>query len=76
MAFEMRISGPDEVLVFGDELEALRRANEVNKIYLADRAKNPNDEVLYVATVHEAVDADAAKLGHNPQGKPRRKASA
>jgi hypothetical protein len=48
--FEVRIAGPDDVIVFSDELEAHQRANEVNKQYLAD-------QVLCVATVHE-VDED------------------
>lgn len=61
MEWEMRIAGPDDVLVFSDELEALQRANEVNKQYLADRLKHPDNEVLCVATVH-CVDAQRAQL--------------
>lgn len=50
--WEMRIAGPDDVLVFSSQLEALHRANEVNKQYIADRLKHPDNEVLCVATVH------------------------
>lgn len=55
MKFEVRIAGPDDVLVFGDELEAHQRANEVNKQYVADCLSHPDqmDQVLCVATVHE-----------------------
>lgn len=56
MEYELRIAGPDDVIVFSDELEALQRANEVNKQYLDDRARHPNQEVLCVATVHEVDD--------------------
>ncbi|GAB4059135.1 hypothetical protein [Uliginosibacterium sediminicola] len=51
-SFEVRIAGPDDVIVFSDEIEALRRANEVNKTYLEERLRNPESEVLCVATVH------------------------
>lgn len=54
--FEVRIAGPDDVIVFSDELEAHQRANEINKMYLQDRLKNPDEEVLCVATVHERND--------------------
>ena len=56
MEYELRIAGPDDVIVFSDELEALQRANEVNKQYLHDRAAHPGKEVLCVATVHEVDD--------------------
>ena len=55
--YEMHVAGPDDVIVFSDELEALRRANEVNKAYLADRAANPDNEMLCVAVVNE-VEAE------------------
>lgn len=58
MQYEMRVAGPDDVVVFSDELEALQRANEVNKQYLQDRMTHPDSEVLCIATVHE-VDDDA-----------------
>lgn len=53
--FEVRIAGPDDSIVFGDELEAHQRANKVNKQYVADCLAHPNpmDQVLCVATVHE-----------------------
>jgi len=51
--FELRIAGPDDVIVFRDELEALRVANQINKQYLDDREAHPNSEVMCVATVHE-----------------------
>ena len=56
MEYELRIAGPDDVIVFSDELEAYQRANEINKQYLEDRAKHPTQEVLCVATVHEVDD--------------------
>ena len=56
MEYELRIAGPDDVIVFSDELEAHQRANEINKQYLEDRAKHPTQEVLCVATVHEVDD--------------------
>ena len=55
--FEVRIAGPDDVIVFSDELEALQRANDINKQFVDDCLKNPNDLVLCVATVHE-IDED------------------
>ena len=54
--FEVRIAGPDDVIVFSDELEAHQRANEVNKQYLADCLAHP-DPALCLATVHE-IDED------------------
>ena len=51
-AGEVRIAGHDDVIPFTDELEAYRCANGINQIYLADRLKNPDREVLCVATVH------------------------
>jgi hypothetical protein len=56
-AFEMRVAGPDDVHWFSDELDALRHANSINKQYLADRLKHPDDEVLCVATVHAIEEA-------------------
>ncbi len=56
-AFEVRIAGPDDVIQNADELEALRCANKVNIEYLADRLKNPDNEVLCVATVHPSNGA-------------------
>lgn len=58
--FEVRIAGPDDVIVFSDELEALQRANDVNKQFVADCLKHPDDHVLCVATVHD-VDAQEPK---------------
>jgi len=55
MNFELRVAGPDTIDVMTDELEALRRANAINKQYLADRAMHQDNEVLCVATVY-AVD--------------------
>ena len=57
--FEVRIAGPDDAIVFSDELEAHRRANDVNKQYVADCLKHPDpmDQVLCVATVYE-IDED------------------
>jgi hypothetical protein len=52
--FAVHIAGPDDVRKFHDELEAHRYANAVNATYLADRLKNPGDEILCVATVHAA----------------------
>jgi hypothetical protein len=58
--YEMHVAGPDDIIVFSYELEALQRANEVNKIYLADRAANPDNEVLCVAVVNEIETEDEA----------------
>jgi hypothetical protein len=61
-SYEVRIAGPDDVIVFSDELEAHQRANDVNKQYVTDCLKHPdpNDHVLCVATVHEVDDTEAA----------------
>lgn len=50
--FTVHVAGPDDAVPFHDELEAHRYANSVNATYLADRLKNPENEVLCVATVH------------------------
>ena len=55
LEYELRVAGPDDVIVFSYELEALQRANEINRQYLLDRLAHPGDEVLCVATVHEVV---------------------
>lgn len=49
--WRLHIAGPDDVHDYADELEALRAANAINQAYLADRARNPGNEVLFVATV-------------------------
>ena len=51
MKYRMHVAGPDDVQDFDDELDALRAANEINKLYLKDRALHPESEVLCVATV-------------------------
>ncbi|HET8695002.1 MAG TPA: hypothetical protein VFM33_10080 [Aquabacterium sp.] len=51
-AWEVRISGPDDVLTLDAEIDALRQANEINKAFVADCLKNPDDHVLCVATVN------------------------
>lgn len=56
MKHRMTIAGPDDIRDFDDELEALREANAINKLYLLDRAKNPSNEVLFVATVEPLVE--------------------
>lgn len=53
--YELRIAGPDDVIVFTDEVEALYRANDVNIQYLADRLQNPDNEVMCIATVHRVA---------------------
>lgn len=50
--FEVRVFGPDDVHYFDDEVDALRAANAINKEYLADRLRHPNDEVMCVAAVY------------------------
>ena len=60
--FSVHVAGPDDVRHFRDELDAHRYANAVNATYLADRLKNPDDEVLCVATVHAVPDNVAIKL--------------
>lgn len=57
--WEVRVAGPDDVIACATELEAHRMANATNKLYLADRLKNPDNEVLCVATVHERPNAQA-----------------
>lgn len=54
--FEVRVAGPDDVIVFSDELEAHQRANEINKQHVADCLSHPDDHVLCVATVHEVEE--------------------
>jgi len=54
--YEVRIAGPDDVIVFSYELEALQRANEINKMYIKDRLEHPDNEVLMVATVHDVEE--------------------
>jgi len=58
MSYEMHVAGPDDIVVFSSEFEALQRANEINKMYLADRLANPGSEVLCVAVVNEVDDGD------------------
>lgn len=53
--YELRIAGPDDVIVFADEVEALYRANDVNIQYLSDREKHPDNEVMCIATVHRVA---------------------
>lgn len=50
--WEVRIAGPDDVLTLDSEIDALRQANEVNKAFVEDCLKNPDDHVLCVATVN------------------------
>ncbi len=57
-SFQVRIAGPDDVVPFTDELAALRHANAVNQVFVADCLKNPDDHVLCVATVHDASPQD------------------
>ena len=59
--YEVRVAGPDDVYTFPDEISALREANGINKLFLADLLKHPNDMVLCVATVHEFAPEAAAK---------------
>lgn len=51
MIYQVHIAGPDDIEEYKDELVALRVANDINKLYLQDREKNPDSEVLFVATV-------------------------
>lgn len=50
--WEVRVAGPDDLFPHGDELWALRHANAINRNFVADCLKNPDDIVLCVATVH------------------------
>jgi len=50
--WEVRVAGPDDVHILDTEIDALRQANEINKAFVADCLKNPDDHVLCVATVH------------------------
>lgn len=56
MIYQVHIAGPDDIEEYKDELEALRVANDINKLYLKDREKNPGSEVLFVATVSPVKD--------------------
>jgi hypothetical protein len=49
----MHVAGPDDLYEFDEELEALRRANEINKLYLKETLEYGKDAVLLVATVHD-----------------------
>lgn len=40
MQYELRVAGPDDVIVFSDQLEAHQRSNEINMQYIEDRAAN------------------------------------
>lgn len=75
MKYRLHIAGPDDIRDFDDELEALKEANAVNKLYLQDRLKNPDSEVLCVATVapisdiadsNERQDAYWRRVGGHP----------
>ena len=66
MQYEMKVAGPDDVVVFSDELEALQRANDVNKQYLQDRMNHPDSEVLCVATVHEISESEIKPSTNKP----------
>lgn len=54
--WEVHVAGPDDIVAFPTEIDALRRANEVNKAYLTDRLAHPKDDVLCVATVRAIED--------------------
>ena len=47
----LHIAGPDDVLEIADEVEALRQANEINKLYLQQRLKDGDNAPLLIATV-------------------------
>lgn len=49
--WEVHTAGPDDIVIFDTEIEALRRANGTNKSYLKHRLSHPGEEVLMVATV-------------------------
>ncbi len=58
--YQMHIAGPDDIHEFDDELEALRQANIVNRMYLKSRLDTHPDggeygdrAPLLIATVTE-----------------------
>ncbi len=53
--FEVRVAGPDDVYIFGEELLALQCANGINKTFVSDceKCQSSSEYVLCVATVHE-----------------------
>lgn len=51
MNYQMHIAGPDDVIEYGSEIEALREANVINKLYLEKRDQYGDDAPLMVATV-------------------------
>lgn len=50
--WEVHLAGPDDLLAFATELEALRFCNKVNTAYVKDceRHPNPAEQVMAVAT--------------------------
>lgn len=59
--FEVRVAGPDDVYRVVGELEALRQANAINLMHVADCLANPTDHVMCVATVNFAEQPSAAE---------------
>jgi hypothetical protein len=52
MKYRVLVAGPDDVIDFDNEIEALRYANIINKVSLEDNAKHPAEQwVLCIATV-------------------------
>lgn len=60
MAFELRVAGTGDVVVFSDELDALQRANTINVLSVQGEIYAPGCfDPIGIATVHEVDDNDA-----------------
>lgn len=53
--FEMHVAGPDDIVDFDDELEALKKANDINKAYLHLRTGREDVYPFLMATVSETI---------------------
>lgn len=49
--YEMHVAGPDDIIEFDNELDALREANAINKLYLEKRMEHGENSPLMLATV-------------------------
>ena len=49
--FILHIAGPDDVMEFADEIEALKEANAINKLYLQKLLEMGDNTPLLLATV-------------------------
>lgn len=56
-AYQVHIHGPDDIEEYADELSALRTANDINKLYLRERASHPDEDVLFIGVVSPVTDS-------------------